>query len=193
MFLTFNAKAQEVSFFHEINCSATKKNIGHDIKINFFQKTPLIKFYEYEKSKNKSIKKSDMFPAKSLEAQIFLSQKYCQFHVISRRPSVNSFHFVMNVQNFTSKDVHIYEGPAHFNFLIDEIYPVAKEHKLVQCSISGLTIPGYYYHSCKKQKEKKKKPKLIIPTKNNPNLPYYRDLNNNGIQDNPLNNNSGTQ
>jgi len=180
--------SQEVGFFQEIQCEPSKPDIGHKVQVKFFRELPLIKFFEFEKKKNKT-EVLDMFPATILEAHVFLSQKYCQFHVISKRPSVNSFHFVMNVESLMSKDIHTYQGPAHFNFLVDEVSPQAKEHKLVNCQITGLKLPGYYFHSCKKKKDKPKKIKYEGPIRTKPKYPYYRDI---GVEP-QQNNNTGTR
>lgn len=172
LLLPFTTKAQEVGFFREVSCKPTKAQVGHEFSVSFRRGIPYAKIFEFEedeKTKKTKAESTDMFPAKVLEAHIFLSQKHCQFHVISRRPSVDFFHFVMNVEQLKSKDTSSYQGPAHFNFLIDEVYPMAKEHKLLNCSISGLKIPGYYFHSCKYKKATNK------PTPR-PDLPYYRDL-----------------
>jgi hypothetical protein len=169
--------SQEVNFFGDISCEPIKKEVGNSIKINFSKSMPEVKFYEYEKGKEKT-EKVDLFPNKTLEAHIFLSRNFCQFHVISRRPSVNSFHFVMNLDAIKSEDLDNYQGAAHFNFHIDEVSPTEKDHKLVNCSIDSLKIPGYYYHSCKKKKSLKTSKKKLSPARTEPKYEYYQENNN---------------
>ena len=167
--------SQEVNFFRDITCEPTKKENGHSLKMTFSKSIAYLKIFEYEKSHTKKVENIDLFPTKRLEAHIFLSRKFCQFHVISRRPSVNSFHFVMNVERLKDETINFYEGPAHFNFFIDKVSPLKKEHKLVTCVIHGLQIPGYYYHSCKKKKDSVKPKKDIAPTRTEPRYQYYQD------------------
>jgi hypothetical protein len=173
--------SQEVNFFRDITCEPTQKKIGNALKISFRKSNAYLKIFEYEKKK-KTVEKSDLFPTKTLESHIFLSRKFCQFHIISRRPSVDYFHFVMNVDNLKSNDINYFEGPAHFNFLIDEIYLTEKDHKLVNCKIHGLRTPGYYYHSCKKKKLIIKPKKNDSPTRTEPKYQYYQNKYNDGNQ-----------
>ena len=181
LIVSTSLNAQEVNFFGDITCDPIKKEVGNSIEISFSKSVAQIKFYEYVKEKKKAVK-VDLFPNKTLEAHIFLSRNFCQFHVISRRPSVDPFHFVMNVDGIRSKDVNYFQGPAHFNFHIDEISPIEKDHKLVTCAIHSLRIPGYYYHSCKKEKNIKDPKKKLLPMRTEPKYQYYQENNNQNNQ-----------
>lgn len=164
---TFTLQAQEIGFFSGIECEPDKKKKGMALSISFYKEDAIVKIYEYEEKG----KKEDLFPAKVIKTHVFLSRKFCKFHIISKRPSADMFHFAMTVEDLPKEQTGSFEGPAHFNFLIDEIGIEEVSHHRIACKINGLKLPGYYHHSCQKKKVKPT-PTPVAPTRTTPNYQY---------------------
>ncbi|MCO4794415.1 MAG: hypothetical protein KC493_11915 [Bacteriovoracaceae bacterium] len=163
-----SAQAQEIDFFTTIQCEPNKKEKGMSLDISFYKKDSIIKIHEY----NNKGKKEDLFPARVIKAHVFLSRRFCKFHIISRRPSADMFHFAMTVQDLTDEKMTSFEGPAHFNFLIDETAVDEKSHRRIGCKINGLKIPGYYFHSCRKRLKPTPTPRPNAPVRTTPAFDY---------------------
>lgn len=160
--------AQETDFFTNIVCEPDQPKKGVAFDISFYKKDAMVKIHEYDEKGQKT----DLFPTRILKAHVFLSRQFCKFHVISRRPSVDMFHFVMTVQDLTDKEISSFEGPAHFNFLIDKTGIETKKKRRVGCKINGLELPGYYFHSCQKSLKPIPTPRPNVPVRTTPAFEY---------------------
>jgi hypothetical protein len=167
LIFSFTAEAQEIGFFNEIECGPNKKNKGLSLSISFYKENAIVKIYEYSDKG----KKEDLFPAKVIKTHVFLSRKFCKFHIISKRPSADMFHFAMTVQNLPKEQLSSFRGPAHFNFLIDDIGIEEVSDHRVSCKINSLELPGYYHHSCQRKKVKPT-PTPSAPVRTTPNFQY---------------------
>ncbi|TNE97029.1 MAG: hypothetical protein EP326_12225 [Deltaproteobacteria bacterium] len=175
LIFSFTVSAQEIGFFNSIQCEPDKKNKGLAVEISFYKEDAIVKIYEY----NEKGKREDLFPARVIKTHVFLSRLFCKFHVISKRPSAEMFHFAMTVQDLPKEEIDSFEGPAHFNFLINEIGIEEKSFNRIACKINGLKLPGYYSNSCQK-KAVKPTPTPSAPVRTTPTYDYQYVPQNNG-------------